>query len=97
MIKYEGFQVHLVSVLGSSWAVSGSIFGSKIIEFRWFYKGSVKNRVFEEDKAWKCILDGSWVDFDAKRGPKRLPNRTQNGAEMGSKKRSKIISVFDRS
>ena len=32
MMKYEGFQIALGSVLGPSWAVLGSIFGSKIIK-----------------------------------------------------------------
>ena len=74
-IKYEGFQVPLGSVLGPSWVVLGSILGSQIIKFHLFLQGFREHRVFDEDNAWKCILDGSWVDFDAKRGPKRLPNR----------------------
>ena len=60
------------------------------------FKGFRENHVFEEDRAWKGILDGTWVDFDAKKGPKRLPNRTQNGAKMGSKNVQKIISVLER-
>ena len=48
-----------------------------------------EHRVFEENKTWKCILDRSWVDFGAKRGPKRLPNRTPDGANMVSKNDNK--------
>ena len=47
--------------------------------------GFRENHVFEEDKAWKGILDGTWVDFDANKDPKRLPNRSPNGAKMASK------------
>ena len=48
--------------------------------------GFRENHVFEEDKAWKGILDGTWADFDAKKVPKRLPNRSQNPSKMVSKK-----------
>ena len=44
-ITYEGFQVPLGCVLGPSSVVLGSILGSKIIKFRWFYQVSV-NIVF---------------------------------------------------
>ena len=50
--------------------------------------------MFEEDKAWKGILDGTWVDFDAKKVPQRLPNRAQNRAKMLSKNDQKIRSIF---
>ena len=88
------------SLLDPSWDHLGSFWGRswehKSLNFIGF-SGSREHRVFEEDKAWKCILDGSWVDFDAKRGPKRLPNRTQDGVKMRSKNDQKIRSVFDRS
>ena len=97
MIKCEGFQVPLGSVLGPSWAVWELILGTKIMNIHGLYNGFVNIVFFEEDIASKCILDRSWVDFDAKRGPKRLPNRTQNGAKVASKICQRIKSVFDRS
>ena len=78
MIKYEGFQVHLGSVLGSSWAVLGSIFGTKIIKFRWFYKGSV-NIVFLK----KIRLgSASWTDLGSILTPKGVPKGSQIGSKM---------------
>ena len=56
-----------------------------------------ENHIFEEDKAWKGILDGTWVDFDAKKGPKRVPNGTQHGAKMVLKNDQIIRSIWDRS
>ena len=49
----------------------------------------VTNRVYEEDEAWKSILGGTWVDFDAKKACKRLPKRTQNGYQ--NLKRKKML------
>ena len=42
----------------------------KIIEQIMMFKGFRENRVFEEDAAWKAILDGTWVDLGAQKGPK---------------------------
>ena len=91
------------SLLGPSWTGLGPVLGRfgvdlgvKNHQISLVVQGFREHRVFEEDKAWKCILDGSWVDFDAKRGPKRLPNRTQNGAKMGWKNDHKIRSILDR-
>ena len=55
--------------------------GSKIVEIQWFYNGYVKIVLLKKIKASKCILDRSWLDFDAKRGPKW----NQNGIEKRSK------------
>ena len=53
--------------------------------------------MFEEDNAWKAILDGTWADFDAK----EVPNGSQLGFQielnMASKNNPKIRSVLDRS
>ena len=40
-------------------------------------------------------MDATWVDFDAKKGPQRLPNWVEHGAEMASKNDQEIRSVFD--
>ena len=81
MIKCEGFQVHLGSVLGPSWAVLGSIFGTKIIEFHWFYKGSVK-LVFLK----KITLgSASWTDLGSILMPKGVPKGSQIGPKMDLK------------
>ena len=92
------------SQLGPSWTGLGSVLGRfgvdlgvKNHQISLVLQGFRENRVFEKDEAWKCILDGSWVDFDAKKGPKRLPNGTKNRSKMGLKNDQKIRSVFDRS
>ena len=95
--NYVGFLEPLGSVLSLSWVVWGSFLSLKILKNHWFSLGFHENHVFEEDKAWKGILDGTWADFDAKKGPKRLPNRTQNGAKMASKINQQIRSISDRS
>jgi len=79
-MKYEGFQATLGSVLGRF----GVDLGSTIINNHWLFKAFVTKYVFEEDKAWKRILDGSWVEFDAQKGPNRCPHRTQNGIKTRS-------------
>ena len=96
-ITYVGFQEPLGSVLGLSWVVWGSIWESKILKIQWFLQVFVKIMFFEEVKAWKGILDGTWVDFDTKEGTKRLPNRTQNEFKMGLKNDKEIRSLLDRS
>ena len=53
--------------------------------------------MFEEDKAWKGILDGSWIDFDDTSGPKRVPNRIQNRADIAPKNDQQVRSILDRS
>ena len=87
MIKYEGFQVPLGSVLGSSWAVLGSIFGTKNIKFSWFYKGSV-NIVFLK----KIRLgSASWTDLGSILMPKGVPKGSQIGPKMEPKWDRKTI------
>ena len=81
MIKYEGFQVPLESVLGPSWVVLGSILGPKIIQFSIVLQWFREHRVFEKYKASKCILDRCWVDVDARRAPKRPPKRRIQGLQ----------------
>ena len=83
----------LGSVLGRFWVD----LGVKNIENPLVLEGFRENHVFEEDKAWKGILDEIWVDFDAKEGPKRLPNGTKNRSKMGWKIDPKIRSASDRS
>ena len=75
-IKQEGFEDPLGSVLGLSWVVWGVDLGVKNHQISLVLQGFRENSVFEKDEAWKCILDGSWVNFDAKQGPKRIPNRS---------------------
>ena len=77
-IEYEGFQVPLGSVLGLSWVALGSILGSKIIDFHWFYKVSV-NIVF-----LKKITFGSasWTDLGPILTPKRVPKGSQIGPQI---------------
>ena len=92
-MRNDRFWNRLGHVLGPSWVVLGSILGSKIIKFHRFLQGFREHRVFDEDNAWKCILDGSWVDFDTKKSQKGF----QIGAKMASKNDQNIRSVFDRS
>ena len=58
--------------------------GVKNGEHSLVFAGFRENHVFEEDKAWKCILDGTWVDFGAKKDARLVPDRSQNGANMVS-------------
>ena len=51
----------------------------------------------EEDRVEKGILSGTWADLGAKKAPTWVPNRSRNGAKMGSKNDQNIRSVFDRS
>ena len=89
MIKYEGFQDALGSVLGPSWAVLGSIFGSKIIKFHWFYKVSV-NIVFLK----KIRLgNASWTDLGSILTPKGVPKGFQIGPKMDPKWDRKTIKA----
>ena len=48
-MKSYGFWNPLGRVLGPSWVVLGSILGSTIIKFRWFYQGFRGSLVFKED------------------------------------------------
>ena len=79
----------------SSWGGLGSILGR--LGFRLggqkspetvCYKRFRENYVFEEDKAEKGNLDGTWADFDAKKDPKRLPNRSQKWCQNAIEQRS---------
>jgi hypothetical protein len=88
----------------SSWIRLGPVLGRfgvdlgvKNSENPLVFKGFRENHVFEEDKAWKAILDGTWVELDAQKGPKWVPNRSQNGSNIASKNYEKIRSVSDRS
>ena len=76
--------------MGPSWSGLGSVLGrfrthlglknhKDSIVFKWFRE----NHVFEEDKAWKGILDGIWVDFDAKKDLKRLPKWDPQWSQNG--------------
>ena len=87
MIKYEGFQVPLGSVLGPSWAALGSILGSNINEFHWFYKGSV-NIVFLKKIR---LASASWTDLGSILMPKGVPKGSQIGAKMEPKWNRKTI------
>ena len=49
-MKHYRFWNPLGPVLGPSWAVLGSILGSKIMENQWFLKGFVKIHIFDPDK-----------------------------------------------
>ena len=53
-----------------------------------------ENHVFEEDKAWKGILDGTWVDFSVKKAPKSVPKRIKNGIENQSKNKIDFGSLL---
>ena len=86
-MKYEGFQVPLGSVMGPSWAVLGSILGSKTIKFNWFCKVCV-NIVFLK----KIRLgNASWVDLGSILAPKGVPKGSQIGAKMEPKWDRKTI------
>ena len=87
MIKYEGFQVPLGSVLGPSWAVLESILGSKFIKFHWFYKGSVKIVFLSKIR----LGSASWTDLGSILIPKGLPKGSQMGAKMDQKWHRKTI------
>ena len=81
IIRYEGFQVPLESILGPSWVVLGSILGSKIMIFHWFYKVSVKI-VF----LTKITLgSASWTDLGSILVPKGVPKGPQVGPQMEPK------------
>ena len=77
-MKYEAFQVPLGSVLGLSWVVLGSILGSKIIEFQWFYKVSVKIVFLKKI----TLGSASWTDLGSILTPKRVPKGSQIGAQI---------------
>jgi len=61
------------------------------------FKGFRENHVFEEDEAWKAILDGTWVDLGAQKAPKWLPKWSQNRSKTDLENDQKIRSIFDRS
>ena len=80
------------SQLGPSWTGLGSVLGRfgvdlgvKNHQISLVLQGFRENSVFEKDEAWKCILDGSWADFDAKKGPKRLPNWIKHRSKIDEK------------
>ena len=79
-------------VLGQFWVVFGPILGWKIIKIHWFLKGFVKIVFLKKIKLKKA----TWTELGPILMPKRLPNRSQNGAKMASKNNQKIRSVFDR-
>ena len=66
------------------------------MKIRLFLKDFVKitflKKIGLEKASWK-ELGLIWVP---KKGPKRFPNRSTNGAKMASKNDQKIRSVFDR-
>ena len=78
MIRYEGFQVPLGSVLGQSWAVLGSILGSHISQIHWFHTGSV-NIVFLKKTR---LRSASWTDLRYMLTPTGLAKDTQIGPNM---------------
>ena len=77
MIRYEGFQVPLGSVLGPSWVILGPILGSTIIKFNWFYKGFV-NIVFSKKIS---LRSASWTDLGSILMPKGVPKGSQRGSK----------------
>ena len=81
MIKYEGFQVTLGSVLGPSWAVLGLILGSNIIKFRRFYNGSVNIMFLKKMR----LGSASWMDLGPILTPKGVPKGSQIGTQMEPK------------
>ena len=85
-IKYVGFQEPLGSVLGLSWVVWGSILGSKIVKFQWFYKGFVKITFLKKIRlgrpSW-TELGSIWVpQKGSKWVPKRSPNRSKTDQQI---------------
>ena len=76
-IKQGGFQDPLGSVLGLSWVVLGSILGSKIMKFHWFYKGFVKIVFLKKIRLGKA----SWTEFGTILTAKRVPKGCQIGAK----------------
>ena len=72
-MKQEGFEDPLGSVLGLSWVVLGSILGSKIVKFRWFYKVSVKIVFLKMIR----LRSASWTDLGSILTPKGLPKGFQ--------------------
>ena len=80
-MKQEGFEDPLGSVLGLSWVVLGSILGSKIIKFHWFYKGSVKIVFLKKI----MLRSASWTDLGSILTPKRVPKGSQIGPKMEPK------------
>ena len=80
-MKKEGPQDPLGSVLGLSWVVLGSILGSKIIKFHWFYKGFVKIVFLKKIRLEKA----SWTELGSILMPKRVPKGSQMGPNIGPK------------
>ena len=81
MMKHEGFQVPLGSVLGPSWAFLGSILGSKIMTFHLFYNGFVNILFLKKLR----LRSASWTDI----GPILTLKGTHKGPQIGSKMGSK--------
>ena len=69
------------SLLDPSWAVLGSIFGSKIIKFHWFYKGSVKIVFLKKI----MLRSASWTDLGSILAPKEVPKGSQIEPQMEPK------------
>ena len=87
-MKKEALEDHLGAVLERSWLVLGAVLGSKSCcgphGARFF-----ENRLFEEDKRSRRVLDRTWLDLGAKRlqkggqkGPKRHQKRDQNDIKI---------------
>ena len=87
MIRYEGFLVPLGSVLGPSWVILGSILGSKIIEFHWFYSGFVNIAFLKKIR----LQSASWTDLGSILAPKGVPKSSQIGPKMEPKWYRKTI------
>ena len=83
IIKYEGFQDPLGSVLGLSWVVLGSILGSTIINIHWFYTVFVNITFLKKIRLERA----SWTEL----GPIWVPKRVPKGAAEGLRGRHKSL------
>ena len=86
-MKNDRFSDRLGLVLGPSWVVLGTILGSKIIKFGWFYNDFV-NIVFLKKIA---LGSASWTDLRSILTPKGVPKGSQIGPKMEPKRHRNTI------